>query len=186
DPMAAQVTIPAPAEERRALSPEPAPTAWPASPVEPVPTVPVDLGGAAGGPAWPPIPLTDVQADEGTLTAWGQPYSQAPAPSAAPRGPAEFPKFESSPALEALAAADASADFEGMKADLIQIGSLWLGTDGVAPVAEMIRRTRPSIQDVMATIEAIKHIALPGFETSVVQAMAREMHYHAAEYLSGL
>jgi hypothetical protein len=186
DPMAAQVTIPAPAEERRALSPEPAPTAWPASPVEPVPTVPVDLGGAAGGPAWPPIPLTDVQADEGTLTAWGQPYSQAPAPSAAPRGPAEFPKFESSPALEALAAADASADFEGMKADLIQIGSLWLGTDGVAPVAEMLRRTRPSIQDVMATIEAIKHVALPGFETSVVQAMAREMHYHAAEYLSGL
>jgi hypothetical protein len=186
DPMAAQLTIPAPAEERRAPSSEPAPVAWPASPVEPVPTVPVDLGGAAGGPAWPPIPLTDVQEGEGTLTAWGQPYSQAPAPSAAPRGPAEFPEFESSPALEALAAADASADFEGMKADLIQIGSLWLGTDGVAPVAEMLRRTRPSIQDVMATIEAIKHVALPGFETSVVQAMAREMHYHAAEYLSGL
>ncbi len=186
DPMAAQLTIPAPAEERRALSSEPAPMAWPASPVEPLPTVPVDLGGAAGGPAWPPIPLTDVQADEGTLTAWGQPYSQASAASAAPSGPAEFPKFESSPALDALAAADASADFEGMKADLIQIGSLWLGTDGVAPVAEMLRRTRPSIQDVMATIEAIKHVALPGFETSVVQAMAREMHYHAAEYLSGL
>ena len=186
DPMAAQLTIPAPAEERRALSSEPAPMAWPASPVEPLPTVPVDLGGAAGGPAWPPIPLTDVQADEGALTAWGQPYSQASAASAAPSGPAEFPKFESSPALDALAAADASADFEGMKADLIQIGSLWLGTDGVAPVAEMLRRTRPSIQDVMATIEAIKHVALPGFETSVVQAMAREMHYHAAEYLSGL
>jgi hypothetical protein len=73
-----------------------------------------------------------------------------------------------------------------MKADLIQIGALWLGTYGVAPVADMLRRTRPSIQDVMATIEAIQHVALPGFETSVVQAMAREMHYHAAEYLSGL
>jgi hypothetical protein len=175
--------------ERRAPASEPAPTAWSAPPVSSVPTVPVDLGGTSGDPAWPPIPLT-AQEEDGTLTAWGQTHREAPGPSATPgattRGPAQFPQFGSSPALEALAAADASADFEGMKADLIQIAALWLGTDGVAPVAEMLRRTRPSIQDVMATIEAIKHVALPGFETSVVQAMAREMHYHAAEYLSGL
>jgi hypothetical protein len=38
----------------------------------------------------------------------------------------------------------------------------------------------------MATIDSIKNVALPGFEPSVVQAMAREMYYHAAEYLSGL
>ena len=180
----------APPTERGTPSSEPAPMTWFAPPVEPVPTVPVDLGGASGDPAWPPIPLTAVDEEAGTLSAWGQTYSQAPAPSAsasaAPEGPPQFPQFDFSPALEALEAADASADFEGMKADLIQIGALWLGTDGVAPVAEMLRRTRPSIQDVMATIEAIKHVALPGFETSVVQAMAREMHYHAAEYLSGL
>jgi hypothetical protein len=180
----------APPTERGTPSSEPAPMTWSAPPVEPVPTVPVDLGGASGDAAWPPIPLTTVDEEAGTLSAWGQTYSQAPAPSAsassAPQGPPQFPQFDFSPALEALATADASADFEGMKADLIQIGALWLGTDGVAPVAEMLRRTRPSIQDVMATIEAIKHVALPGFETSVVQAMAREMHYHAAEYLSGL
>jgi hypothetical protein len=180
----------APPTERGTPSSEPAPMTWSAPPVEPVPTVPVDLGGASGDPAWPPIPLTAVDEEAGTLSAWGQTYSQAPAPSAsasaAPQGPPQFPQFDFSPALEALETADASADFEGMKADLIQIGALWLGTDGVAPVAEMLRRTRPSIQDVMATIEAIKHVALPGFETSVVQAMAREMHYHAAEYLSGL
>jgi hypothetical protein len=180
----------APPTERGTPSSEPAPMTWFAPPVEPVPTVPVDLGGASGDPAWPPIPRTAVDEEAGTLSAWGQTYSQAPAPSAsasaAPQGPPQFPQFDFSPALEALEAADASADFEGMKADLIQIGALWLGTDGVAPVAEMLRRTRPSIQDVMATIEAIKHVALPGFETSVVQAMAREMHYHAAEYLSGL
>jgi hypothetical protein len=180
----------APPTERGTPSSEPAPMTWSAPPVEPVPTVPVDLDGASEDPAWPPIPLTTVEEEAGTLSAWGQTYSQAPAPSAsassAPQGPPQFPQFDFSPALEALATADASADFEGMKADLIQIGALWLGTDGVAPVAEMLRRTRPSIQDVMATIEAIKHVALPGFETSVVQAMAREMHYHAAEYLSGL
>jgi hypothetical protein len=179
----------APIAEGPTPSVEAAPAPWPAVPVEPVPTLPVDLGGASGAPAWPPIPLSSTQEQEGTLTAWGQTYSQAPAaaPSPSPSpSPAQYPQFGPSPALEALAAADASADFEGMKADLVQIGSLWLGTDGVAPVAEMLRRTRPSIQDVMATIEAIKHVELPGFEPSVVQAMAREMHYHAAEYLSGL
>jgi hypothetical protein len=180
----------APNAERHAPASEPGPLSWPSTPVESPRAVPVDLGGASGQPAWPPIPLTNAHHEEGTRTAWGQTYSPMPAPSSAPspapNGPAQFPKFESSPALEALAAADASADFEGMKADLIQIGALWLGTDGVAPIAEMLRRTRPSIQDVMATIEAIKHVTLPGFETSVVQAMAREMHYHAAEYLSGL
>jgi hypothetical protein len=116
----------------------------------------------------------------------GQPYGQAPAAAEGPEGPSQFSTLASSPALDALTAADSSADFEGMKADLIQIGALWLGTDGVAPVAEILRRTRPSIPDVMAAIEAIKRVALPGFEPSVVQAMAREMHYHAAEYLSGL
>jgi hypothetical protein len=180
----------APPSERRTTFSEPAPMTWPAPPAESVPAVPVDLGGASGDPPRPPIPLTNVNEEEGTLSAWGQTYSQVPAPDAspsvAPQGPAQFPQFDFSPALEVLAEADASADFEGIKADLIQIGALWLGTDGVAPVAEMLRRTRPSIQDVMATIEAIKHVALPGFETSVVQAMAREMHYHAAEYLSGL
>ena len=180
----------APRSEHRPTFYEPAPMTWPAPPVEPAPPVPVDLGGPSGDPAWPPIPLTNVNEEEGTPSAWGQAYSLLPAPDAPPspplQGPAQFPQFDFSPGLEALAQADSSADFEGMKADLIQIGALWLGTDGVAPVAEMLSRTRPSIQDVMATIEAIKHIALPGFETSVVQAMAREMHYHAAEYLSGL
>ncbi len=180
----------APPSERPTTFSEPAPMTWPAPPVESVPTIPVDLGGASGDPPWPPLPLANVNEEEGTLPAWGQTYSPVPAPdaspSATPQGPAQFAQFDFSPALEVLAEAGASADFEGMKADLIQIGVLWLGTDGVAPVAEMLRRTRPSIQDVMATIEAIKHVDLPGFETSVVQAMAREMHYHAAEYLSGL
>ena len=82
---------------------------WPAPPVEPAPPVPVDLGGPSGDPAWPPIPLTNVNEEEGTPSAWGQAYSLLPAPDAPPspplQGPAQFPQFDFSPGLEALAQA---------------------------------------------------------------------------------
>jgi len=77
-------------------------------------------------------------------------------------------------------------DYEAVKADLIQIGALWLGRDDLAPVAEMISSTKPSIGAFLATIDAIKALSVPGHEASVIRAMAREMHYHAAEYLSGV
>jgi hypothetical protein len=76
-------------------------------------------------------------------------------------------------------------DYEAVKADLIQIGALWLGQDDLAPVADLIRQTKPSIAAFLSTIDAIKALSVPGHEASVVRAMAREMHYHAAEYLSG-
>jgi hypothetical protein len=77
-------------------------------------------------------------------------------------------------------------DYEAVKADLVQIGALWLGRDDLETVAEMIRATKPSIGAFLATIEAIKALSVPGHEASVIRAMAREMHYHAAEYLSGV
>ncbi len=76
-------------------------------------------------------------------------------------------------------------DFDGIKKDLIQIGVLWLGSDDVAPVAELIQNTRPSVDDFVQTIDRIKSISVSGHDPSVIRAMAREMHYHAAEYLSG-
>src|SRR5207237_178327 len=36
-------------------------------------------------------------------------------------------------------------DFEAVKDDLVQIGILWLGSDDVAPIAELIRQTRASV-----------------------------------------
>jgi hypothetical protein len=113
-------------------------------------------------------------------------YQAAPAAGEAASGPAQFADFAASQGMDDLAAPTLGPDFDTVKADLIQIGALWLGTDGVGPVAEMLERARPTIADVMATIDSIKDLALPGFEPSVVQAMAREMYYHAAEYLSGL
>jgi hypothetical protein len=116
------------------------------------------------GPEWSPPALAE--------PAWADPV---PAQSQDP--PAD---------LDPLNVVTAGPDVEAVKLDLIQIGTLWLGNDGAEPIAEMIRRTRPSIEDVMSTIEAIRHVDLPGQEQSVLQAMTREMHFHAAEYLSGL
>jgi hypothetical protein len=113
-------------------------------------------------------------------------YQAPPAAGEGASGPAQFAEFAASQGMDDLAAPTPGPDFDTVKADLIQIGALWLGTDGVGPVAEMLQRARPTIADVMAAIDSIKNVVLPGFEPSVVQAMAREMYYHAAEYLSGL
>ena len=82
--------------------------------------------------------------------------------------------------------ADDGAGYQAVKRDLIQIGTLWLGDSGGAQAAELISRARPSVEDIMSTIDAIAATAGPDHEPSVVQAMAREMRFHAAEHLSGL
>jgi len=79
-----------------------------------------------------------------------------------------------------------SVDFNTIRNDLIQIGVLWLGENDVATVSEMIRNTEPTVEAFVATIDAIKAMSVEGHDPSVVRAMAREMHYHAAEYLSGV
>lgn len=77
-------------------------------------------------------------------------------------------------------------DFDGVKKDLTQILTLWLGSESAAAASELIERTRPTVGDIMTTIDAIAALPLPGHEPSVIQAMAREMRFHAAEYLSGV
>ena len=76
-------------------------------------------------------------------------------------------------------------DYESIKADLIQIGVLWLGSDDVTPIADLIRDTKPSVDAFVATIEQIKNYSVPRHDPSVIRAMAREMQYHAAEVLCG-
>ena len=158
-----------------------------------VPDEPAGPAAPTGEPAgvpeaavWSPSPLADFDEVSAPLAPWSGVYQAAPAAGEAASGPAQFADFAASQGMDDLAAPTPGPDFDTVKADLIQIGALWLGTDGVGPVAEMLERARPTIADVMATIDSIKDLALPGFEPSVVQAMAREMYYHAAEYLSGL
>ena len=172
-----------------AETPPPPPPSWLTSEADdagpPLPPEAPSLPASPDPPASPPPPPPQEEARAAALAAWAPsapPISLAAAPTSAPALAAALV----TEADEEPAPPESEADFEAMKADLIQIGSLWLGTEGVAPVAEMIRRTRPTIDDIMATIEAIRQASLPGNEPSVVQAMTREMRYHAAEYLSGL
>jgi len=150
--------------------------------------LPLDLGGTAEITGWASDPSTAPDATAGFPPEWDVPASPPPPPPPAQAWDGSALSLEPAAPmpLDDLGVSTAGPDVEAVKLDLIQIGSLWLGTDGVAPVAEMIRRTRPSIEDVMSMIEAIKQIDLPGHEQAVVQAMTREMHFHAAEYLSGL
>ena len=201
---------PPPEELVPAASAEPAAEEWlPPEELVPAASEPAPgLGEFAEEPEWPSSPLARPEPAADAPVARTEPVTplaplaEQPAPLAAepdqpaaepvqpvaegPLGPARFSDFMASQGLGDLAAPELGPNFEAVKADLIQIGALWLGTDGVAPIAQMIAQTRPSISALMATIDAIKSVELPGQEPSVVQAMAREMHYHAAEYLSGL
>ncbi|MFI5313601.1 MAG: hypothetical protein ACHQ06_05540 [Candidatus Dormibacteria bacterium] len=77
-------------------------------------------------------------------------------------------------------------DIDGLRAELIGIADAWLGKDDVAPVATAIRNARPGVDDFVAAIQAISSLDIPGHENAVVRAMAREMHFRAAEVLCGV
>ncbi|MFN2452493.1 MAG: hypothetical protein ABR541_09085 [Candidatus Dormibacteria bacterium] len=76
-------------------------------------------------------------------------------------------------------------DFEGIKAALVEIGVRWLGPEDVAPVAAVVRRARHRVADIIAAVETVKTIPVPGREPGDVQGMAKEMHWYAAEALCG-
>lgn len=76
-------------------------------------------------------------------------------------------------------------DIDAIKAELIQIGVRWLGSDSVQGIITIIQATPPTVDDFVQTIERIKNTEVPGYDPSVVRSMAREMHYYAAEALCG-
>ena len=127
----------------------------PAPPIEPAgPAAPTGEPAAAPEAAlWSPSPLADFDEVGPSLAPWSGVYQAPPAAVQGPSGPAQFADFAASQGMDDLAAPTPGPDFDTVKADLIQIGALWLGTDGVGPVAEMLQRARPTIADVMAAIE---------------------------------
>jgi hypothetical protein len=74
-------------------------------------------------------------------------------------------------------------DVDALRHGLNQIAVKWLGADDVAPVAAAIAAARPGVDDFVAAIASIRTMDIPGRESPIVRAMAREMHYYATEVL---
>lgn len=97
------------------------------------------------------------------------------------------------PSGEQLTSSDAEfvparveVDIDGLRTELVGIADVWLGETDAAPVAAAIRAARPGVDDFVAAIQAIASMEIPGHENAVVRAMAREMHFRAAEVLCGV
>jgi hypothetical protein len=76
-------------------------------------------------------------------------------------------------------------DFEEVRKELVRIGVVWLGESNAVPVTALLASTRSTIDDFVATIDAIRGLNVEGQEPASIQAMAREMHQQAAERLCG-
>jgi hypothetical protein len=76
-------------------------------------------------------------------------------------------------------------DIDSLRGELAEIATAWLGEDG-APVTRAIAGARAGVDDFVSTIRAIGAMEIPGHETAVVRAMAREMHFRATEVLTGV
>jgi hypothetical protein len=77
-------------------------------------------------------------------------------------------------------------DVDALRSELAAIAVAWLGADAAEPALQAIAAARPGVDDFVATIAAIAAMSIPGHETAVVRAMAREMHYRATEVLTGV
>ncbi len=77
-------------------------------------------------------------------------------------------------------------DVDALRTELTDIATVWLGEDDAAPVAQAIGAARPGVDDFVSTIRAIGAMEIPGHESAVVRAMAREMHFRASEVLCGV
>jgi hypothetical protein len=163
---------------------EPEPASEPAAAPEPEPAAMQEPEPAA---APEPEPVAEAAPpSEAPAATW----SVVESPSTTPQPPVLLGGFSGFEAASEPQAAEPQSppglDFDAIRNDLIQIGVLWLGEKDVAVVSEMIRSTDPTVEAFVATIDAIKAMSVVGHDPSVIRAMAREMHYHAAEYLSGV
>jgi hypothetical protein len=106
------------------------------------------------------------------------------APGASP-DPTEMELVEARAATE-FVAPRVDVDIDSLRVELTEIAVRWLGADDSAPVAGAIAATRPGVDDFVATIAAIAAMEIPGHESAIVRAMAREMNYRASEVLCGV
>ena len=155
-------------------------------------TAPPDGPPAVAAPEPPPLDLVQpVEVETEPVAPEGDAELAAP-PDAEPATPGHD--------VEPVAAGDAAltgattefvptrveVDMDALRAELVGIAEVWLGDTDAAPVAAAIHAARPGVDDFVAAIQAIGSMEIAGHEHAVVRAMAREMHFRAAEVLCGV
>jgi len=111
-----------------------------------------------------------------------EPPSAIPAPATAAH-PSGEPAAAIAAAAEPEVAGDLNVDFAEVRRELVQICVSWLGEKDSGRVIGLIEKTRPSVDDVVALIDTVRSLTVPGHESSVIAAMARELQVRAAERL---
>jgi hypothetical protein len=96
------------------------------------------------------------------------------------------PRGEATVAFADFVPTRVEVDIDALRAELISIAHVWLGKDDAAAVAAAINNARPGVDDFVAAIQEIASLDIPGHENAVMRAMAREMHFRAAEVLCGV
>ncbi|HKR98863.1 MAG TPA: hypothetical protein VJU79_05055 [Candidatus Dormibacteraeota bacterium] len=131
----------------------------------------------------------------------GRHRTQRPAPPAAvtlvaaePEPVADaMPAFAAPPEVEPAAVAavppipevggDLSIDFGAVRRELVDVCVTWLGEKDAGRAVALIENARPSVDDFVSAIEAIRGLTVPGYDAAVVEGMARELQVRAAERL---
>ena len=116
------------------------------------------------------ISLADEPADD------AEPGAEPAAEKHAQPGPIPLPPIEFVPPRLDI-------DVDGLRRGLTEIAVKWLGVDDAATVAAAIAAARPGVDDFVYAISAIRVMEIPGHDSPIVRAMAREMHYYATEVL---
>jgi hypothetical protein len=99
--------------------------------------------------------------------------------------PTEMERVEAREAKE-FVPARLDLDVDALRSELAAIAVAWRGADAAEPVLHAIAGARPGVDDFVSAIAAIAAMSIPGHESAVVRAMAREMHYRATEVLTGV
>jgi hypothetical protein len=139
----------------------------------------VEIGGTtfpliAQATQYGSAPVADVDAGGPAAALSQPPVGEAPAATCSADDSSEFVPTR------------VDVDIDALRTELTGIADAWLGKDDAAPVAAVILSARPGVDDFVAAIQVIASMDIPGHDNAAIRAMAREMHYRAAEVLCGV
>ncbi len=146
---------------------------------------------AVAPPAEPPVPAVEEEHRFApAVFAIEEPAREASLDTTAPVAPVAE-DFGGMAAVEAreqteFVPARLDIDVDALRSELSGIAAVWLGEEDAVPVARALAAARPGVDDFVSTIKAIAAMEIPGHESAVLRAMAREMHFRASEVLCGV